>query len=562
MQKTCRNPWCKQPFEVTDADLDLLDRVSPMLAGAKYALPPPTHCPDCRQQRRLSYRNERCFYRRKCDKTGKEMVSVYSDDKECIVYDQVVWWSDDWDQLATGRAYDFKRPFFEQFHDLSLVAPRPCIVNMSSENSAYTNHSAYNKNCYMCINTGYCEDCFYTSDFTPDSRNCADCLAVQKCERCYECVDCKQCAFSTYLHECINCTNCSFCYDCQGCSDCFGCWNLRHKRYCINNEQLTKDAYEAKLKVLHPVTWKAAQEQCARFQKDVAERALHKALVLEHCENVTGDHLAHCKNCHNCFYVFESEDCAYCYDTGMVKNCLDTLEPLRGELQYESHGCNLGYSLCVCSKCYECKSVLYSQYCWYCTDCFGCFGLRNKKYCIFNKQYTKEEYETLVPKVIDAMCKAGEWGHFFPISLSPFGYNETAAHRYYPLKREAAWERKWRWRDQKEDSPKVSKVIPAAQLPTTIDDTPDDILDWAIECARTKRPFRIVKQELEFYRANGLPIPYLHPDERFQRRALLRNPRHLWKRTCAKCGEGIETTYAPDRPEMIYCEACYLKEVY
>ena len=24
----------------------------------------------------------------------------------------------------------------------------------------------------------------------------------------------------------------------------------------------------------------------------------------------------------------------------------------------------------------------------------------------------------------------------------------------------------------------------------------------------------------------------------------------------------IETTYAPDRPEKVYCEQCYLKEVY
>lgn len=553
---------CHSTFSISAEENALRGLLSPIIAGKKYPLPTPSFCPDCRQQRRLSYRNERHFYRRKCDKTGKEMVSVYSPDKKCVVYDQAVWWSDDWDQLVTGRPYDFGEPFFAQFHAMSLIAPRPSIVNMSSENSEYTNHSAYNKNCYMCINSGYNEDCFYTSDFTVSSRNCADSLAIQKSECCYFCIDCKQCAFSTFLHECINCTNCSYCYDCQGCSDCFQCFNLRHKQYCIGNVQMTKQEYQAALRDMQPKSWDAMMRRFGEFKSECAAKAIHKNVVLEHCENVTGDHAYHSKNCSDCYYAFETEDCAHCYDIGMVRNCLDCLEPLRGELQYESHGCNLGYSLCACSKCYECKSVLYSQYCWYCTDCFGCFGLRNKKYCILNMQYTKEEYETLAPKIIALMSKAGEYGNFFPTQLSDFGYNETAAHRYYPLAKDEAVKHGWRWYDGTDEVPKVSKVIPAGKLPETIDLIPDDIVNWAIECEATKRPFRIIKQELEFYRQNALPIPHLHPDERFKLRAALRNPRKLWARKCGKCGKEIESTFSPERTERVLCEECYLKEVY
>jgi hypothetical protein len=50
-----------------------------------------------------------------------------------------------------------------------------------------------------------------------------------------------------------------------------------------------------------------------------------------------------------------------------------------------------------------------------------------------NKQYTKEEYEKLLPKIIAHMKKTGEWGEFFPISISPFNYEETPAMDYYPL---------------------------------------------------------------------------------------------------------------------------------
>lgn len=37
------------------------------------------------------------MYKRKCDLSGKEIISVYSPDKPYPVYDQKVWWSDDWD---------------------------------------------------------------------------------------------------------------------------------------------------------------------------------------------------------------------------------------------------------------------------------------------------------------------------------------------------------------------------------------------------------------------------------------------------------------------------------
>jgi hypothetical protein len=130
------------------------------------------------------------------------------------------------------------------------------------------------------------------------------------------------------------------------------------------------------------------------------------------------------------------------------------------------------------------------------------------------------------------------------------------------LKQEEAKLKGWRWREKKDETPKVEKVIPAQKLPDHIDDIPDDILNWAIECERTSRPFRIIKQELAFYRKKQLPIPRLHPDERHKDRIALRNPRKLWDRKCNKCGSNIQSTYEPDRTEIVYCEECYLQEVY
>ena len=193
---------------------------------------------------------------------------------------------------------------------------------------------------------------------------------------------------------------------------------------------------------------------------------------------------------------------------------------------------------------------------------FGCVSLNHGNYCILNKQYTKDDYEILVPRIIEHMRTTGEWGQHFPSRYLPFGYNETVAQEYFPLTRTQAIESGYSWRDAEEDVPQVERIISADQVPDSIDDVPDDILQWAITCQASGRPFKIIKQELAFCRSMRFPIPRSHPDERHRRRMALRNPRKLWSRQCAKCQKDIQTTYAPDRPEIVYCEECYLKEVY
>ncbi len=160
------------------------------------------------------------------------------------------------------------------------------------------------------------------------------------------------------------------------------------------------------------------------------------------------------------------------------------------------------------------------------------------------------------------MKKTGEWGQFFPKALSPFAYNETTAQEYFPLKEEEALIQGFRWGEMKEEVMGATKTVRAAEIPENIVHVTDDILSVAIASEKTGRPFRIQKLELEFHRKVRRPLPRLHPDERFRWRKTMRNPRRLWSRTCLKCGKAVQTTYAPERPEKVYCEECYLKEVY
>jgi len=34
------------------------------------------------------------------------------------------------------------------------------------------------------------------------------------------------------------------------------------------------------------------------------------------------------------------------------------------------------------------------------------------------------------------------------------------------------------------------------------------------------------------------------------------------KSSIAKCSKSIQTSYSPERPEIVYCEQCYLQEIY
>jgi len=136
------------------------------------------------------------------------------------------------------------------------------------------------------------------------------------------------------------------------------------------------------------------------------------------------------------------------------------------------------------------------------------------------------------------------------------------ASNYYPLDKKEALNKWFNWSDYKKPIPDVEKIIPAGKLPENIKDIPDDILNWAIKCEVTWEPYRIIKQELEFYRKYNLQILRKHPDQRYLERIQKKNPRKIFDRKCDKCNKDIQTSYSSESPEIIYCEECYNKEFY
>ena len=222
--KNCQN--CKKDFVIEPEDFNFYEKIK---------VPPPTFCVECREQRRLSFRNERVLYKKDCDLCGKNVVSRVSPDKKYLTYCTKCWWSDKWDSYSYGMEYDFSRSFFEQFLELKNKVPRMTLVRQGmSVNSPYTHRVKDMKDSYMVFRTTRGTNCLYTY-IGKDILDCVDCFEISDCELCYECIDCDKCYKTRFSQESKELRDCFFMYGCRNCSDCVGCVNLVNQRYCIFN---------------------------------------------------------------------------------------------------------------------------------------------------------------------------------------------------------------------------------------------------------------------------------------------------------------------------------------
>jgi hypothetical protein len=554
---------CGAPFTVDDEDRSFLEKLAHEIGGKKMNFPESTFCPNCRLQERLAWRVERNLYFRTCDLTGEKILSVFAPDSPYKAAHHEAWYSDKWNALDFGRDFDFSKPFFDQFHNLMKDVTLLALNVQSIQNCEYVNQCGWSKDCYFTIEADQNDDCMYGYRIFYD-KTCIDCTEVTQSQWCYECVDCGNCYGLRYSQLCRQCADSSFLYDCRGCTNCFGCAGLRQKQHCMFNERLTPDQYQANLQAFdfcNPEHLGAAQEKFDALKL----RHPRKAFIGEQNENVSGNYIYESKDVRDSYGMWQCRDCRYCNLIRDAKDCMDYFVwGDKAEKIYNCECCGHGVqNLAFCCDCWDgVHDLLYCYQCMKATsDCFGCIGVLKGKYCILNKQYSKEEYESMVPKIIEHMRKTGEWGQFLSSTIAPYAYNETMAQEFFPLTEGDARKKGLRW---KENLPFTTgkETLAWDKVPWDITHVPDSIVDEVFACEATEKNYRITKRELQFYRDMHLPIPRFHHDERHRRRMAQRNPRRLWNRECATCKKAIQTSYSPDRPETVYCEECYLKEVY
>ncbi len=563
-RRTCRVSW--QEFPIYASDDIFYDKVSPVIAGVKHRIPRPTLCPEERQRRRLMFRNERKLYKRKCDATWESIVSIYSPEKPYTVYNQKFRWSDARDPMSYGRDFDTTKSFTEQFDALLKEVPLMNIYAKNSENSEYNNIIVDCKNCYMCVSTWTAEDVLYSA-LTGWVDACCDCYRLLYSNNCYETIYSEKCSSCSYCARCKECSNSSYLLNCQRCSYCYMCVNMIWAQYCILNQQYTKEEYEAKVDALS-----TDRMLFDEFQKEYV--LLQKSYPLSNnniaSERSYGSQLVSCKNCSFCSESIACEDCKYC-ETIWIEcyDCYDCgwWDVFQTRLSYEWALIPLCYHIVASYNCRESSDLVYCYDCYNAKNLFGCVGLRNKEYCIFNKQYAKEEYEKKVAEIIAHMQQRWEWWEFLDASLSPFGYNETAANDYYPLMRDEALSKAYKRQDINYDPiiPEGATVIKRSDYEEHERDmlrNSDTILKTIVLCEVSWRPFRIVKQEVDFYRTHNLPLPSRHPDIRHQERISQRIWTILHLRRCDKTWEDMLSAYAATYPWKVYSDQAYIAETY
>jgi hypothetical protein len=135
------------------------------------------------------------------------------------------------------------------------------------------------------------------------------------------------------------------------------------------------------------------------------------------------------------------------------------------------------------------------------------------------------------------------------------------AIEYFPKTKEQAIKEGYLWRDKTPGEYKITMM--AEDLPDDIKNVEDNILKEIIQCDFCKNAYRIIEPELRFYQKFSIPLPHLCPSCRHIERRKKKNPIKLWHRKCMKpgCANEFETSYSPNRPEIIYCETCYNAEV-
>lgn len=587
--RTCAS--CKNSFVVEPEDFTFYERMK---------VPPPTWCPECRMVRRMVFRDYRVLYKRKSDRTGNTIFSIFHPQAPVKVWERDIWWSDDWDIAAYARDIDFSRPFLEQLKELFFEVPFPSQTSWGIVNSDYCSGANDLKNCYLVFVATHNEDCAYSAEIN-QTKSSLDVTRIESSELCYESFALTKCYKTFFSSHCENCTDIWFSRNLIGCSFCFGCTNLRNKQYHLFNEPCTKEAYE---KAVREFDLGSFRNLLAMEQKvgKTSEQSIRKFAEGRYNTNVSGEYLNNSKNVHLSYYTNQVEDSKYLqlFLTPGSKDCYDcTLWGENVERVYECSSIGTdSYNIKFSSRTYKgSKDCEYSFYCVGCSDIFGCAGLRNKQYCILNKQYTKEEYEELVPKVRELMDKLPykdtqgkiyRYGEFFPPEFSPFAYNESVAQDYFPLTKEQAVAQGFLWHDPETKQYSVTKK--SSELPDHIKDVKDDILEETIGCAHEGKcnhqctvAFRLIKEELQFYRRMGLPLPRLCHNCRHCERLKHRNHLKLHHRRCqcagkasengvyantvehqhgeGKCPNEFETSYAPERPEIVYCETCYQSEV-
>ncbi len=402
-----------------------------------------------------------------------------------------------------------------------------------------------------------------------DVEDSAEIFQSLKVGHSYRLVHCERIFNCRYLQECRDCINSQFLFDCRNCEDCFMSVNKRNKKFVFRNEQLTETEYRARMSQIDFTRRSSVQVLQQEYDEMVRSIGIWPENFNEDAPESTGEYLTHVSNCHDCHWV--ANGCNNNFQAGYVFNQSSDNMNCAGWFSsnnsyYSSIGsrsANIKYSFTAI----QCQNCEYCYHCYNCEDCFGCVGLNRKRFCIFNTQYTEEEYWKKLDEVKCAMLDRGEYGDYLPVPLSPVRFGDSGSVLFFLADRKIG--------DQigaldyppetagacGEDRVAASSLQASELMPDCIDDP--TLAEWVgkpVFDAKAQRRFVLLPQELKMFKELRIAPSDRHFVSRVQDLALRANGGAFMNASCEKCHQSLRVAENKTYPvRRIYCKEDYLK---
>lgn len=421
--------------------------------------------------------------------------------------------------ISDEQDYVSHQPFLDQFTRFFYSVPHSSTLHYSDNNENCDRWDImrnWAKNIYLTIVAwDDAENVLYSLKAETKVRNIINSVNITTwSETIYRSKSVRQSFAIFYSKFIYNSSDIWFSSNLIGCSHCILCSNLENQSYCINNNQHSREEYLLKkaeifshksdfdnyFAQLPNSWWIKISDNC-------------EGQTIFHCHNVQwGYDVSHLTNWNNVFYSDGGNDSSNfydCYDCGS-----DTSHHI-----YAVHGQAFGDHV-YCSAYILTSSYMYYSYnCENCSFCLGCISLKNKQFCILNKQYTKEERYKKVDEIFWQMEKEGILWEFFPASMSPYYFNDTISYFINPDFTKEEITALWYLRC---DEPSNVDIPANAEIIT-----PASLWDYESYDAQWKRSiskdiltkviqdeqwniYKIIPMELEFLNKHGLPLPRIH----------------------------------------------------